>query len=131
MVWSREVIEVFYGLLASLAILCHFLWIPFLVFGVIFVFKGSKIALIHLAGLLFSLLLNLLGWYCPLTYLENYLQQIHDRGLAYSGSFLVHYLEPIIYPNLSERTIRIGGIAFVILNLFAYGVLAGRYLRKA
>jgi hypothetical protein len=124
------VIEVVYGLLASLAILCHFLWILFLVFGVIFALKGSKIAWIHLGGLLFSLLLNLLGWYCPLTYLENYFQQLYHRGLAYSGSFIIHYLEPIVYPNLSERTLRIGGIVFVILNLFAYGVFARRYLRK-
>jgi len=124
------VIELVYGLLVSLAVLLHFLWIIFLVVGFIFAFKGSKVAWFHLAGLLFSLSLNLLGWYCPLTYLENYLQNLHDSGLTYSGSFIIRYLELIIYPNLPERMLRIIVIAFVILNLFAYGVLARKYLRK-
>lgn len=120
-----------YGLLASLVILIHFLWILFLVFGFVFALKESKIAWIHLGGLLFSLLLNMLGWYCPLTYFENYLQNLHQTGRTYSGTFIIHYLEPIVYPNLSERTLRIGGIAFVTLNLVAYGMLAIRYIRKA
>jgi len=99
-----------------------------MVVGFIFAFKGSKVAWFHLAGLLFSLSLNLLGWYCPLTYLENYLENLHDSGLTYSGSFITRYLELIIYPNLPERTLRIIVIAFVVLNLFAYGILARRYL---
>ena len=102
-----------YSYLAILTLLLHFLWILFIVFGFIFALKGSKLAFVHLGGLFFSLVINLFGWYCPLTYLENFLYHAQDN------------------PNLAERTIRVGEIAFVILNLIAYAVLLKKYLRKA
>ena len=120
-----------YGHLAILTLLLHFLWILFIVFGFIFALKGSKLAFVHLGGLFFSLVINLFGWYCPLTYLENFLYHAQDKGLGYSGSFIIHYLESIIYPNVAERTIRVGEIAFVIVNLIAYTFLLRKYLRKA
>ena len=116
-----------HNFLLDLTILFHFLWILFLVFGVIFALKGSKLAWFHLGGLLFSLFINLLGLYCPLTYLENYLLSAYEDSRTYSGSFIAHYLEPIVYPDLSEMTIRIGEIIFVSLNLVVYGILAKKY----
>jgi hypothetical protein len=120
-----------YKILADLSVLIHFFWILFLVFGLIFALRRSKIAWVHLGGLLLSLLLNLLGWYCPLTYLENYLRGPIPDGGTYSGPFIVHYLELIIYPDLPERTIRTGEILFVCLNLVVYGVLLRSYLLRS
>ena len=57
--------------LVDTTLIVHFLWILFLLFGFVFALKGSKIAYVHLGGLLFALVLNALGWYCPLTHLEN------------------------------------------------------------
>jgi len=120
-----------YDLLLSVTLVLHFLWILFLVFGVVFALKGSKIAWFHLGGLLFSLFINIVGLYCPLTYLENYLRYTCGNEGMYSGSFIAHYLEPIIYPNLSEMTIRIGEILFVCTNLVIYGVFAKKkFLRS-
>jgi len=121
----------FYKTLADLCILFHFLWILFLVFGVVFALKGSKIAWFHLGGLLFSLFINIVGLYCPLTYLETYLRYTCGNEGMYKGSFIAHYLEPIIYPNLSEMTIRIGEILFVCTNLVVYGVLAKKYFLRS
>jgi len=121
----------FYNVLTDLCILFHFLWILFLVFGVVFALKGSKIAWFHLGGLLFSLFINIVGLYCPLTYLEAYLRYTCGNEGMYSGSFIAHYLEPIIYPNLSEMTIRIGEILFVGANLVIYGVLAKKYFLRS
>jgi hypothetical protein len=115
--------------LADLCVLFHFLWILFLVFGVIFVLKRSKFAWFHFGGLLFSLFINIWGLYCPLTYLENYLYSACAHSTTYSGSFIARYLEPIIYPELSEKTIRISEILFVSLNLVVYAVFAKRYIR--
>ena len=117
-----------YDILLSAILVLHFLWILFLIFGVVFALTGSKIAWFHLGGLLFSLLLNLFSLYCPLTYLENYFRSTHaDNGGLYSGSFIAHYLERIIYLDLPERAIRIGEILFVCVNLVVYGFLAKRY----
>jgi hypothetical protein len=115
--------------LVDLSVLFHFLWILFIVFGIIFALKRSRLAWFHLGGLLFSLFLNILGWYCPLTYLENYLRRSCEEGGTYSSSFIIHYLEPIIYPDLPEMLIRIGEILFVSLNLVVYGFIAKRYFR--
>ena len=120
-----------HNLFLDLTILLHFFWILFLVFGVVFALKGSKIAWFHLGGLLFSLFINIVGLYCPLTYLETYLRYTCGNEGMYSGSFIAHYLEPIIYPNLSEMTIRIGEILFVCTNLVIYGVFAKKkFLRS-
>ncbi|HUU81331.1 MAG TPA: DUF2784 domain-containing protein [Acidobacteriota bacterium] len=116
-----------FSVLADLTVLLHLFWIIFLVFGIIFALKRSRWAWLHLGGLVFSLFINLLGMYCPLTYLENFLRESGGHTLGYGGSFMSHYLEMIIYPDLPEKTIRIGEIFFVAINLFVYGILAKRY----
>lgn len=116
-----------YKLLAHFTILLHFVWILFLVFGVFIALKRPKIALVHLAGLLFSFVLNIFGWYCPLTYLENYLRYLHDAKSAYSGPFITNYLERIIYPSLPALYIRAGEILFVIFYMVFYAYLAKKY----
>ncbi len=119
-----------YHLLTDLTILFHFLWILFIVFGIFLVWKWPKIAWFHLGGLLFSLIINLFGWYCPLTYLENYLHAWDVRQGGYKESFILHYLVPIVYPDLSEKAIRIGEILFVVMLLVVYGALARRHYMR-
>lgn len=116
-----------YKLFAHFTILLHFLWILFLIFGVFFALRRPKIAFFHLGGLLFSLVLNIFGWYCPLTYLENYLRRIYDVKSAYSGPFTATYLERIIYPDLPELYIRVSEIFFVILYVGFYAFLAKKH----
>ncbi|MFH1242043.1 MAG: DUF2784 domain-containing protein [Pseudomonadota bacterium] len=119
------------GMLSDITILFHFLWVLFIVFGIILVWRWPKIAFVHLGGLIFSLIINIFGWYCPLTYLENYLHALSVRGLGYKVSFVQHHLVPIVYPDLPERTIRIGEILFVFVLLIVYGALARRlYIRS-
>jgi hypothetical protein len=120
-----------YRVLADLSVLFHFIWILFLIFGIIFALKRSKWAWLHLGGLLFSFCINVLGMYCPLTYLENYFRTSQADVGAYTGSFIVHYLELIIYPDVPEKIIRLGEILFVCINLCVYGVLAKRYLGRS
>ena len=118
-------------LIVDFVILVHFVWIVFLIFGIGFAFKRSRIAWIHLGGLLFSLLLNALGLYCPLTYLEHYLRSLYLETVTYGEPFIAHYLEGIIYPDVPERIIRIGEILFVCINLIGYGIIAKRYFLKS
>jgi len=120
----------FYDLLADLTVVLHFLWILFLVFGFVFALRRSSIAWVHLGGILFSLVINLLGLYCPLTYLENYLRSLDTGHSSYSGSFIVHYMELIIYPDLPIKLIRVGEILFVCFNIAAYVFVGGRIARK-
>jgi len=116
-----------YRFLADFTILLHFLWILFIVFGFIFALIKSKIAFLHIAGLLFSVLLNIMGWYCPLTYLENYLHILHGSKTTYTGSFIINFLNHLIYPDLPEKFIRIGEVFFVCLYIIGYAYLAKKY----
>ena len=116
-----------YRILADITIVVHFFWILFLIFGIFFALKRSKIAFLHMAGLFFSLVLNFFGWYCPLTYIENYLYVAIRSNAYYTGSFITTYLNHLIYLDLPERYIRIGGIVFVLINLIVYIYLAQKY----
>jgi len=112
------------SLLVDITIMVHSLWILFLVFGFVFALKGSKIAYIHLGGLLFALVLNALGWYCPLTHLENYFHSLHDGPSAYSSSFIARGLEKFVYPDIPENLLRGGEILLTALYLLVYGYWA-------
>jgi hypothetical protein len=111
---------VIYRLITDLVIILHFIWILFLMFGFYFALKGSRIAYIHASGLLFSLVLNLMGWYCPLTHLENQLNSLWRPGAVVTKSFIGRTLEKAIYPDLDEALIRRGEIFFAALNGAAY-----------
>ena len=127
---STDLETSFLGLAADLALVFHFLWILFLIFGIIFAIRRSRIAWIHLGGLLFSLVINLFGWYCPLTHIENRLRLAAGAQVC-DGSFIHRYLSPLVYPNLTETLIRGGEILFVLLNLGVYGFVALKYLLQS
>ncbi len=116
-----------YRILADLTLIVHFIWILFLILGFIFALTRSKIALLHMTGLLFALILNLMGWYCPLTYLENYLYALNDPRSTYSGSFIINYLQQIVYLDLPGQYIRIVGISFAVLYISIYVYLIKRH----
>ncbi|MFH1351559.1 MAG: DUF2784 domain-containing protein [Pseudomonadota bacterium] len=116
-----------YRLLAHLTLLVHFTWILFLLFGFIFAIKRSRLVWLHLSGLLFALILNLMKWYCPLTYLENYLYSLHDVKSAYTGPFIINYVEKLVYPSLPEHYMRAGEICFVTIYIVIYISYFKRY----
>jgi hypothetical protein len=115
-----------YILLSDFVILLHLLWIIFLIFGLLLALKYVKISFIHLTGLVFTLVLNLGEWYCPLTYLENYLHGLYDPQLPYADSFITRNLHKLIYLDLDEAYLRIGAIAWVGLNMVGYALLLRR-----
>ena len=109
-----------YKLLADAVVLIHFLWILFLFFGATVGAKYRVLRILHLSGLAFALITEILGWYCPLTYLEVWLRSNHDPRWVYAGSFIVHYVEKIVYLELSRTLIVIGTVILVGFNVWFY-----------
>lgn len=107
-----------YKVAADFVVFIHFLWIIFLMFGAFIGRKFLPIKIIHIAGLVFSVIMQIFGWYCPLTHLEIWLRGRHDTTLSYSGSFIVHYIEKIVYIELS--TWIIFGFTLVLVGTSAY-----------
>jgi hypothetical protein len=74
-------------------------------------------------GLVFTLILNIGGWFCPLTYLENHLYSLYNSQLTYAGSFIGQYLQKLIYLDVDEAYLRISAVIWVAINLGGYALL--------
>jgi hypothetical protein len=112
-----------YKILADIVVVVHFFWILFLIFGAFWGIRHKAAKIVHIAGLAFAVILNVFDWYCPFTHLEVWLRARHDPALSYTGSFIIHYVEKVVYIELS------GNIIF-LLTIFLCGINAWLYLRK-
>lgn len=109
-----------YKVAADFVLLVHFLWIVFLICGALIGGKVRTVKILHIAALGFAVTMQIFGWYCPLTHLEFWLRQRHDPALAYSGSFIVHYVEQIIYIELSPVIIFVLTLILVATSVYIY-----------
>lgn len=105
---------------ADFVVLVHFLWILFLIFGALLGVRNKAIKYIHLSGLLFAILIQMFGWYCPLTHLEFWLRSRHNPSIAYAGSFIIHYMERLVYLEISQARVLLATIGLVIFNSWLY-----------
>jgi hypothetical protein len=113
---------VLYKILADLAVIAHFFWIVFLIFGWIVGTRYRSAKIIHISGLVFALTIQIFNWYCPLTYLEVWLRAKHDQALTYGGSFIIHYIETIVYIEVSRNLIFLMSIFLLGFNVWLYFV---------
>ncbi len=109
-----------YKILADSVVLIHFLWIVFLFFGVFWGIKNKVVKIFHLSGLAFAFIIQVFDWYCPLTHLEVWLRSKHTSALTYTGSFIIHYVEEIVYVELSRTLILVLTITLCALNTWLY-----------
>lgn len=113
----------FNKILADLVVMVHFLWIVLLFFGAFWGVKNKFVKIFHLSGLVFAFVIQVFDWYCPLTHLEVWLRSKHDFTLTYTGSFIIHYVEKIVYIELSRTLI-------LFFTLLLCGLNAWLYLKK-
>lgn len=109
-----------YKILADAVVLVHLLWIVFLFIGAVWGRKYLTVKIVHLSALAFAFILELFDWLCPLTHLEVWLRAKHNPALTYTGSFIIHYIEQIIYLDISRTLVFAGTIVLVGLNLWIY-----------
>jgi uncharacterized membrane protein len=110
----------FYRAAADLVVLLHFFWIIFLIFGA---FPGRKylsVKILHIAGLSFAVIMQIFGWYCPLTDLEIWLRSRHGSATTYRGSFIIHYVEKIVYIELRPWIIFLLTVILVAISVLIY-----------
>jgi Protein of Unknown function (DUF2784) len=107
------------ALLAALILTVHLLWLAFVALGALFT-RGRPIwTTLHLLALVWGILAELTPWPCPLTLAENYLET-HAGHVPYQGSFLLHYLDAIVYPSLPSWIVTSAGVAVCAFNLAIY-----------
>lgn len=105
-----------YKILADLIVVMHFAWILFMLWGFILAARGFFhkkfferwfFRALHLLGIVYVSLLAMMGKYCPLTLWENSLRAKYDPNLTYPGSFMIHYAQELVYPDINPLIIRI------------------------
>ena len=109
-----------YALLADLVLVAHVAFVVFVVGGGLLVVRWNRLAWLHVPCAAWGAWIELSGGVCPLTPLEIDLRARAGEA-GYSGSFLEHYVVPILYPSGLTREIQIGlGVGVLLLNLGLY-----------
>lgn len=109
-----------YALLADLILILHAIFILFVVLGGTLAFWRPGFAWLHIPCAVWGVVIELKGWICPLTYIENDLR-IAAEGTGYTGGFIDHYLVPIIYPpGLTVGAQAVLALAVLFINIFIY-----------
>ena len=118
--------------LAGLVLVVHLLFILWVMCGVLLVRRYQRLKWFHIVSLAYGIFIEVVPRPpCPLTVLEQMLES--RAGIAaYHGSFLVHYLDALVYPSVPLTLLVTMAVAFCAANL-AYYVLAwwnGRWVRS-
>jgi len=115
-----------YRALADLVLVVHLTFVLFVVLGGLLVLRWPRAAWLHIPAAIWGVMIEYTGWICPLTPLEN---SFRARGgeMGYSGGFIEHYIQPLLYPaGLTRGTQIVLGSFVLLLNLGAYGILLTR-----
>jgi hypothetical protein len=119
-----------YNLLADITVGTHFLFIVFVVCGGLLVIRWPLIAFVHLPAAIWGAAVELFGWICPLTPLENYFLNLAGES-TYSGDFILRHLIPVIYPgNLTINIQHILGVVVILINVIFYILAIHKHKRK-
>jgi len=115
-----------YRILADSVLIVHLLFIGFVTFGGLAALRSPWIALVHVPAACWGAYIELAGGLCPLTVIEVGFRRMAGEA-GYSGSFIEHYLLPIIYPAGLTRDIQLWLAGFVIMiNVAIYSRLVYR-----
>ena len=107
-------------LLADGLVLIHGLWLVFVVGGALLAIRWPRVAWVHIPAVVWGVLIELQGWVCPLTPLENELRRMGGQA-GYAGGFIERYVTGFVYPAGLTREIQIAlGVALLVLNVALY-----------
>lgn len=110
-----------YPLLADLVVWIHLAFVVFVVLGGLLVMKWPGLIWIHLPAVVWGVVIELSGWICPLTPLENWLRHKGGKQI-YHSDFVARYLLPMLYPQGLTRRSQIAlGALLIIVNVTIYG----------
>jgi imidazolonepropionase-like amidohydrolase len=117
-------------LLADGIVLVHAAFVLFAVLGGVWVLARPRLAWAHLPAVVWAAAIELGGWWCPLTPLENRLRRAAGDP-TYAGGFVERYLLPWLYPQGLTRASQVMlGAGVLLLNAALYALLWARRRRS-
>ena len=109
-----------FEIFATLALLLHFSFILFVIFGAILILKFKKIIYLHIPAVAWGAYIELSHSICPLTHLENFFLKKAGKD-QYSVDFIENYIFKIIYPPALNYEIQTYlGVILIFVNLLIY-----------
>ncbi len=108
-----------YRAMATSVLSLHAAYIAWVIFGAFFTRGRPWLAALHVATLVYGVIIEIFAFWCPLTALEKWLE-VRGGVSAYRGSFLLHYLDAVVYPTIPPNLLIAGAVAVCVLNLWIY-----------
>ena len=117
--------------MADLLVLAHLAFVVFVVFGGLLVSRWPLVIWAHIPAVVWGVAIELCGWICPLTPLEQELRRQSGRA-AYEGDFIAHYVLPVLYPVGLTRAWQwaLGAFALAV-NVLIYLPILRRFRRTS
>ena len=107
--------------LADLILALHLAFVAFVLLGGLLAWRWRRAPWLHLPAVLWGVFVEVTGGRCPLTPLEVSLREAAGEA-GYAGSFVDHYLTPLLYPAGLTPPVQWGLAAVVVLtNALVYG----------
>jgi len=115
--------------LADLVLTAHFVFAAYAVFGGLLALLDWRFMLVHVPTVLWSAIVNLAHWTCPLTPMEKKLRAQAGQT-PYEGSWTQRYLDPLVRPlGMPRRMELAAGISILTWNIAVYAAIA--WLRQS
>ncbi len=109
-----------YQIAAELVLILHLGFIGFVIAGGVAVRWWPRIAWLHAPLFVWGSVVNLAGWVCPLTPLENQLRRLAGES-GYPGSFIEQYVAPVVYPaGMTSDLALAAGVSLLVWNVAVY-----------
>jgi len=106
--------------------LAHFLFAAFAVFGGVLLLDHVQWTWLHVPAVLWSSLVNLMGWTCPLTPIEKSLRTRSGQA-GHEGGLIQHYVGRAVYPSGMPRQMEpIAGVSVLAGNAIIYACILAR-----
>ena len=105
--------------LAIGTLILHLAWILWVIFGCLLTRRRRTLAWLHIGSLIYSIVIEVGPWPCPITWAEKWAQS--KAGITpYEEDFLLHYLEKVVYPDISYALLVPFAVAVCMFNLGVY-----------
>jgi uncharacterized membrane protein YhhN len=103
-----------------MVLVVHLAFVAFVVFGGFLTWRWPAVASVQLPVALYGVIIEIVGFRCPLTPLEKWLRR--EAGSAgYDGGFVEHYIVGVLYPGEFTGGVKVFLACLVVMaNAVAY-----------
>lgn len=117
-----------FRLLADAAMVAHFAFLAYLVLGGFLAWVWPRSIWLHVATAAYGFFNAVVGWACPLTYVENWgRERAGDATLPATG-FIDHYIAGVVYPQEHETLVQ---LLVAVVVVVSWVVFAARSRARA